>query len=81
MARVLVQSGTGRWDNGKGPFFCSLSTLTDWSEKDTDGTGRLAIFTGPSVPSCFSETGRDSRAEGLLVLNDFLATLFSNISC
>ena len=23
---------------------------------DTDGTGRLAIFTVPSVPSCFSET-------------------------
>ena len=33
----------------------SLSRLSD-----TDGTGRLAIFSVPSVPSCFRETGTDS---------------------
>jgi len=26
MARLPVPSETGKWDNGKGPFFCPLST-------------------------------------------------------
>ena len=39
------------------------------SVSDTDGTGRLAIFTVPSVPSvlsCFSETAEDVDDDPLL---------------
>jgi len=40
IARLPVLSGTGRRDNGKGPFFCPLSTFqkgrrkTEYNEKD-----------------------------------------------
>jgi len=34
IARLPVPSGTGRRDNGKGPFFLSFEHMTDGSEKD-----------------------------------------------
>ena len=47
MTSLPVLSGTGRRDNGKGPFFLSFEHMTDESEKDDmarlpvpSGTGR-----------------------------------------
>jgi len=35
---------------------CDSPGSASTQQKQTDGTGRLAIFTVPSVPSCFRET-------------------------